>query len=92
MATLDLITKEDLQEFKTELFSMLEKIGIGAEEKKYNEWLKSSEVRKLMQFSKISSKTTYHKCMQDLVYLGYILYEPSFDTYQASRITILKAS
>lgn len=48
--------------------------------------------KKLMQFSKISSKTTYHKCMQDLAYLGYILYEPSFDTYQASRITILKAS
>lgn len=48
--------------------------------------------KKLMHFSKISSKTTYHKCMQELVCLGYILYEPSFDTYQASRITILKAS
>jgi hypothetical protein len=46
--------------------------------------------KSLMQFSKLQSKTTYHKCMQDLVLSGYILYEPSFDTYQASRITILK--
>lgn len=51
MATLDLITKEDLQEFKTELFSMLEKISIETVEKKYNEWLKSGEVRKLLKIS-----------------------------------------
>lgn len=51
MAILDLITKEDLQEFKTELFSMLEKIGAGTVEQKYNEWLKSGEVKKLLKIS-----------------------------------------
>jgi hypothetical protein len=51
MATLDLITKEDLLEFKTELFSMLEKIGVGAVEQKYNEWLKSGDVKKLLKIS-----------------------------------------
>lgn len=51
MAALDLITKEDLQEFKTELFSMLEKFGITTAERKYNEWLKSGEVRTLLKIS-----------------------------------------
>lgn len=51
MTTLDLITKEDFQEFKAELFSMLEKLGIATTEKKYNEWLKSGEVRKLLKIS-----------------------------------------
>lgn len=46
--------------------------------------------KNLMNFSKLQSKTTYHKCMQDLVRLGYIFYQPSFDTYLASRITIIK--
>lgn len=51
MATLDLITKEDFQEFKLELFTMLEKFGIARTEQKYTEWLKSGEVRKLLKIS-----------------------------------------
>lgn len=51
MATLDLITKEDLLEFKTELLSILEKFGITIAEKKHNEWLKSGEVKKLLKIS-----------------------------------------
>jgi hypothetical protein len=51
MTTLDLITKEDFQEFKAELFSMLEKFGMTKAEHKYTEWLKSGEVRKLLKIS-----------------------------------------
>ena len=51
MTPQDLITKEDLKEFKTDLFLMLEKFSIGTAEKKYEEWLKSCEVRKLLKIS-----------------------------------------
>jgi Helix-turn-helix domain len=51
MTTLHLITKEDFQEFKAELFSMLEKFGVTVVDKKYNDWLKSGEVRKLLKIS-----------------------------------------
>lgn len=43
---------------------------------------------KLMMFSKLKSKATYHKCLQDLVDLGYIFYQPSYDTYKGSHIII----
>lgn len=52
MTALDLISKEDLEQFKTELFAELKKRAIapasGQAEKK---WLKSSEVRKLLNIS-----------------------------------------
>jgi len=51
MTTLDLITKQDLELFKVELFAELKKIGIGASEQASNKWLKSAEVRKLLQIS-----------------------------------------
>jgi len=44
--------------------------------------------RKLMQFSRIKSKTTYHKCIADLVHFKYITYEPSFDPYLASKVSL----
>ena len=48
MITLDLITKEELEQFKTELFAELRNLGIGsASEQPAKKWLKSSEVRKL---------------------------------------------
>lgn len=46
---------------------------------------------KLMAFSKIKSKSTYHKCLQDLVNLGYVFYQPSYDTYKGSQITIVQS-
>ncbi|RZM21674.1 MAG: hypothetical protein EOO88_32075 [Pedobacter sp.] len=44
--------------------------------------------RKLMDYSKLRSRSTYHKCLNDLVSGGYIRYEPSYDPILASRISI----
>ena len=41
----------------------------------------------LMRFSRIKSVATYHKCIQELVAYGYILYQPSYDPYRASRLS-----
>ncbi len=52
MTTLNLITKEDLEQFKHELFAELRKLGIGpASEQPAKKWLKSAEVRKLLNIS-----------------------------------------
>ncbi|RZK26206.1 MAG: DNA-binding protein, partial [Flavobacterium sp.] len=52
MTTLDLITKDDLEQFKKELFAELrrpgQKLHKQAEQK---EWLKSHEVKKLLGIS-----------------------------------------
>lgn len=44
--------------------------------------------QKLMRFAKLKSISTYHKCLSELVELGYITYQPSFDPYRASRVSI----
>lgn len=52
MTTLDLITREDLQKFKAELFAELRQlnitIGDGSPAKK---WMKSAEVREMLDIS-----------------------------------------
>jgi len=40
----------------------------------------------LVTAAKISSKSTYHKCMQELHEYGYLRYEPSFKKTRGSRI------
>jgi hypothetical protein len=40
----------------------------------------------LSPIAKISSKHTYHKCMQELHEYGYLRYEPSFKKTRGSRI------
>jgi hypothetical protein len=50
MTSLDLITKEDLEHFKTDLFAELRKLGISSTtEQADKKWLKSAEVRKLLK-------------------------------------------
>lgn len=44
--------------------------------------------RQLMKLSKIRSTATYHKCIRELVSLGYIDYVPSYDHFRGSQITI----
>ncbi len=39
-----------------------------------------------MQFSKIGSKTTYHRCIKELHHWNYLLYEPSHNPFKGSRI------
>lgn len=38
----------------------------------------------LMAGAKIKAKTTYHKCLDDLVHLGYLKYQPSFHPKKGS--------
>ena len=45
--------------------------------------------KKLMRFSRIRSIVTYHKCMRELVAYGYIVYQPSFDPYRASLVSMI---
>lgn len=40
----------------------------------------------VMQFSKIGSKTTYHRCMKELHHWKYLLYEPSHNPFHGSKI------
>jgi len=43
--------------------------------------------REVMMLSAIRSFNTYHKCIQKLVELGFIIYMPSYDPISASKIS-----
>jgi hypothetical protein len=43
---------------------------------------------RIMRLSKISSFATFHKCIKDLQSYGYIRYEPSYDPYRGSRVSL----
>jgi hypothetical protein len=45
-----------------------------------------------MRISKISSKATYHKCLKNLHALGYIKYEPSYNPYKGSMVSLFNFS
>lgn len=52
MTSFDLITKEDLEKFKNELFAELKRPGYKLNKKdEQKEWLKSYEVRQLLNIS-----------------------------------------
>ena len=44
----------------------------------------------VMKFSKIGSKSTYHRCVKELNHWNYIVYFPSHNPYKGSRIKMLK--
>lgn len=44
----------------------------------------------LMRLSKIASTATYHKCLKDLIHFGFIKYEPTYDYFRGSKMSILK--
>jgi hypothetical protein len=44
----------------------------------------------VMRFSKIGSKSTYHRCIKDLSYWKYIIYYPSHNPYKGSKIKMFK--
>ncbi|MBI1837752.1 MAG: transcriptional regulator [Flavobacteriia bacterium] len=46
----------------------------------------------VMQISKISSKSTYHRCIRELESFGYIEYQPSKNAMIGSKINILSFS
>jgi len=43
----------------------------------------------VMRISKIGSRATYHKCLKNLHSLGYINYEPSFNSFKGSQVHIV---
>jgi len=44
----------------------------------------------LMSLSKIGSKSTYHKCLKELEFFGYINYMPSHNPFKGSKISLTK--
>lgn len=46
----------------------------------------------IMRISKISSFTTYHRCLKALHEQGYIKYEPSFNPYKGSHVYLFNFS
>ncbi len=40
----------------------------------------------VMQYSKIGSKSTYHRCIKELSHWKYLLYSPSYNHFKGSRI------
>ncbi|HEY2582978.1 MAG TPA: hypothetical protein VGI43_14280 [Mucilaginibacter sp.] len=42
--------------------------------------------RELMDYSKIASVATYHKCIRELDAFGYIIYQPSFHPQKGSLV------
>ncbi|MET3981498.1 hypothetical protein ABIB39_004111 [Mucilaginibacter sp. UYP27] len=59
-------------------------------------WIESDFQRQIIVSRKIlmakahfRSTTTYHKCLNQLVEHGYIIYRPTYDSYTGSKIEIL---
>lgn len=46
--------------------------------------------RRLMETSRIQSKTTYHKMIRDLQKFGYVHYEPSYHPMRGSQVSLVK--
>ena len=44
----------------------------------------------VMQFSRIGSKTTYHRCIKELTHWKYLIYYPSHNPFKGSRIKLFK--
>ena len=44
----------------------------------------------VMQYSKIGSKSTYHRCIKELSHWNYIVYYPSHNPFKGSKIKMLK--
>ena len=43
-----------------------------------------------MSFSKIGSKSTYHRCIKELSHWKYILYSPSHNPFKGSRVELFQ--
>jgi len=44
----------------------------------------------VMSFSKIGSKSTYHRCIKELSHWKYILYSPSHNPFKGSRVELFQ--
>ncbi|WEK17885.1 MAG: helix-turn-helix domain-containing protein [Candidatus Pedobacter colombiensis] len=75
MAAFDLITKDDLEKFKIELFAELKRPGYKLNKKQeQKEWLKSYEVRSLLNISAGTLATLRRKGTLQFSKIGGLLY------------------
>lgn len=44
----------------------------------------------VMKYSKIGSKSTYHRCIKELSHWSYIVYYPSHNPFKGSKVKMLK--
>ena len=82
MITLDLITKQDLDCFKRELFEKLEKLSMSTEHYQAKQWLRSSEVRKLLKISSGTLQNLRIKGILPFEKIGGIFYYAYADIVQ----------
>ena len=43
--------------------------------------------KKIMQYSKVKSLATYHRCISELQQFGYISYQPSYHPFMGSLVS-----
>ncbi len=48
--------------------------------------------KKVMELARIRSKSTYHRCISQLVEFDYIIYSPSYDHYLGTYVSFPKTS
>lgn len=80
MTSFDLITKQDLADFKAELFTELKKLNIGSsEDKRQQQWLRSKQVRAMLNISPGTLQNFRIKGILPSKKVGGILYYESAD-------------
>lgn len=45
--------------------------------------------REVMKLAKIAAISTYHRSLKKLITLGYIIYEPTYDSYTGTKIILI---
>ncbi|WP_113664302.1 helix-turn-helix domain-containing protein [Pedobacter nanyangensis] len=78
---IEILTKEELQNFKTELIAEI-KLAIKADEPTHKQWLRSSEVRKLLKISPGTLQNLRIKGVLKYEKLGGIFYYAHSDIVQ----------
>lgn len=86
MTTLDLLTREDLDNFKKELFEELRRLKIDHTDKASKKWLKSSDVRKLLCISPGTLQTLRNGTLR-FTKVGNILYYKNEDLTKSLKKT-----
>lgn len=76
-----MMTREDLQAFKNELLTEIKKLLPGNNREKFNEWLKSSEVRKLLKISPSTLQNLRVNGTLKYTRIGSIVYYKADDIY-----------
>lgn len=44
--------------------------------------------REVMLLAKIAAISTYHRCIRQLMSFGYIIYQPTYDSYTGTKVSL----